>query len=254
MSYIQLLHGDCMELMRSIPDHSVDMIFADLPYGTTQAPWDRPLDLDALWVQYTRIAKENACIALFAQCPFDKILGCSNLEMLRYEWIIEKTHSTGFFNAKRMPMKCHENVLIFYKKQPTYNPQKTGGHKPVNGYTKKGKDGSNYGATKAGIQGGGNTDRYPRDTLLHWKWDKKKGNSHSQQKPISLCKYFLQTYTNEGDVVLDNTMGSGSIGVACKELGRSYIGMEIERTFFESAATRIGIPVDPEAKSIRMEV
>ncbi len=120
--------GDCLELMKQIPDKSIDMILCDLPYGTTNCSWDSLIDLEKLWVQYLRITKENSTILLFAQTPFDKILGVSNIKMLKYEWVWEKTQATGHLNAKKMPMKAHENILVFYKKLPTYNPQKTDGH------------------------------------------------------------------------------------------------------------------------------
>lgn len=132
----KLYKGDCLEVMIDIPDKSIDMILCDLPYGTTRCKWDSIIDLEKLWEQYNRIIKDNGAIVLFAQTPFDKVLGASNLKMLKYEWIWEKTQATGHLNAKKMPMKAHENILVFYKKLPTYNPQKTTGHKPINSYTK----------------------------------------------------------------------------------------------------------------------
>lgn len=151
---IDLKKGDCLKLMNDIPDKSIDMILCDLPYGTTQNKWDSIIPLDKLWEQYCRVIKDNGAIVLFAQTPFDKVLGCSNLKMLKYEWIWEKTSATGHLNAKKMPMKAHENILVFYKKLPTYNPQKTTGHTPVHSYTKHQDDGSNYGKTLIGISGG----------------------------------------------------------------------------------------------------
>ena len=170
MTSIKLYNGDCLEVMKRIPDKSIDMIFTDLPYGTTQNKWDCLIDLDKLWAQYKRIIKDNGCIALWCQVPFNIILGYSNLEMLKYEYIIEKTKATGHLNAKKMPMKSHENIMIFYKKPPTYNPQMTEGHPPVHNYTKHKTDGNCYGTTKIGISGGGSTTRYPRD-VLKFKWD-----------------------------------------------------------------------------------
>lgn len=165
----QVILGDCFDHFPYIPDKSIDLIFADLPYGTTKCKWDSILPLDKLWVEYKRIIKDNGCILLFYQTPFDKILGCSNLEWLRYEWIWEKTQATGFLNAKKMPMKAHENILVFYKNIPTYNPQKTFGHKPINSYTKR-ADVQNktdiYGKVKKDISGGGETDRYPRSVQI----------------------------------------------------------------------------------------
>lgn len=167
-------------------------------------------------------------------------LGASNMEWLKYEWIIEKTNATGHLNAKKMPMKAHENVLIFYKKPPTYNPQKTTGHKPVNNYTKHTDDGENYCASIIGRTGGGQTDRYPRD-VLKFKWDTQKSSLHPTQKPLEACKYFIKTYTNEGDTVLDNCMGSGTTGVACKELNRNFIGIEKEQKYYIIAEKRIEV-------------
>lgn len=238
MAFTKLYNGDCLDIMVDIPDKSIDMIFADLPFGTTQNKWDCLIDLDRLWEQYRRVIKEDGCIALWCQVPFNIVLGYSNLEMLKYEWIIEKTNATGHLNAKKMPLKAHENVMIFYKKLPTYNPQKTTGHKPVNTYTKHTNDGSNYGASIIGRSGGGQTDRYPRD-VLKFKWDTQKSSLHPTQKPIAACEYFIKTYTNEDDIVLDNCMGSGTTGVACSRLNRSFIGIESEYDYFNIAQSRI---------------
>lgn len=204
------------------------MILADLPYGTTNCKWDIPINLNSLWESYNRIIKDNGAIVLFAQTPFDKILGASNIKMLRYEWIWEKTEATGHYNATKMPMKAHENILVFYKKLPTYNPQKTTGHKPINSYTKylstqnKGEIYNN--ATKE-IIGGGGTDRYPR-SVLKYATNKQKNNLHPTQKPLELCEYLIKTYTNEGDLVLDNVAGSGTTGEACENTNRNYILIE----------------------------
>jgi site-specific DNA-methyltransferase (adenine-specific) len=235
---ITLLQGDCLELMQNIHNESIDMIFTDLPYGTTQNPWDSIIPFDKLWLQYERIIKPNGCIALWAQSPFDKILASSNIGLYRYEWIIEKTKATGHLNAKKMPMKAHENVLIFYKKLPTYNPQMTEGHTPVHSYTKHTTDGTNYGKTQIGISGGGSTQRYPRD-ILQFKWDTQKSSLTPTQKPVEGCEYFIKTYTNEGDSILDNCMGSGSIGVAAKKLNRKFIGIELIKDTFNLAESRI---------------
>ena len=158
--------------------------------------------------------------------------------MLRYEWIVEKTKATGHLNSKRAPMKAHENILIFYEKSPVYNPQMTTGHKPVHSYTKHTNDGCNYGPTKAGISGGGSTNRYPRD-VLQFKWDTQKSSLHPTQKPVALLEYLIKTYTNPGEAVLDNCMGSGSTGVACVNTGREFIGIELNSGYFEIAKNRI---------------
>ena len=275
----KLYKGDCLEVMKDIPDKSIDMILCDLPYSTTRNHWDcaiplnnyallnnkavekqefyltqalnglnkKEIDLlwksnkkDGLWTHYNRIIKDNGVIVLFAQTPFDKILGNSNLKMLRYEWIWEKTTATGHLNAKKMPMKAHENILVFYKKLPVYNPQKTNGHKPVNSYTKHSDDGSNYGKTKIGISGGGNTDRYPRSVQV-FKTDKQKCALHPTQKPVALCEFLIRTYTNPGATILDNTMGSGTVGVATLNVGeeRKFIGIELDEKYFNIAKKRI---------------
>jgi DNA modification methylase len=242
MEINKLYLGDCLEIMpNTIDDKSVDLILCDLPYGTTNCKWDTIIDLNKLWVEYKRVIKPNGTILLFAQTPFDKVLGSSNLGMLRYEWIWEKTQATGHLNAKKMPMKSHENILVFYNKKPTYNPQKTTGHKPINSYTKYVKTQNNteiYGKVKKEISGGGETDRYPR-SVLKFPSDKQTSCLHSTQKPLALCEYFIKTYTNEGDLVLDNTAGSGTTGLAAKNLNRNYILIEKDETYFKVIEERL---------------
>ena len=234
--------------MKKIPDKSIDCIFADLPYGTTNCKWDSIIDLKKLWKEYERIIKDEGVILLWAQSPFDKILACSNLELYRYEWIIEKTHATGFLNAKKMPLKCHEQILVFYKKLPLYNPQKTTGHSPTH-YAKRTVEVSNrneiYNKMNKEIISGGATDRYPRD-VLRFKWDTQKSSLHPTQKPVECLEYFIKTYTNEGDVVLDNTMGSGSTIIASINTKRKYIGFEQNVDYFKIAKERI----DEQLKNI----
>ena len=237
-----VLKGDCLDLMKDIPDGSIDMILCDLPYGTTKCKWDSIIDLDLLWKQYCRIIKDNGAILLFAQTPFDKTLGSSNLPMLKYEWIWEKTTATGHLNAKKMPMKAHENILVFYKNLPTYNAQKSYGNKPTNSYTKRVKqngtaDGEIYGKTIE-VSGGGDTERYPR-SVLKFKSDKQKEALHPTQKPLDLCKYLIKTYTNENELVLDSTAGSGTTAVACLASNRNFIVMEKEEKYIEIINNRI---------------
>lgn len=237
--------GDCLELMRNIKDGSVDMVLCDLPYGTTKCKWDVIIPFDKLWAEYKRVCKDNAAILLFGQTPFDKVLGCSNLEWLRYEWIWEKTQATGFFNAKKMPMKAHENILVFYKNVPTFHPQKTYGHKPINKYTKL-ADVVNkteiYGKVGTDVSGGGETDRYPRSIQI-FSSDKQKnklnGTLHPTQKPVALCEYLIRSYTDEGDLVLDNCAGSGSTLVAAKNLGRQFIGIENVEKYYDICLRRL---------------
>lgn len=233
-----LMFGDCLERMKEIPNSSVDLVLVDLPYQTTQNKWDSMINLDEMWLQLKRLCKPNTAKLMFAQTPFDKILGCSNLKELKYEWIWEKTTATGHLNAKKMPMKAHENILVFYDKLPTYNPQKTTGHKPANSYTKHQDDGSNYGKTKVGISGGGQTDRYPRSVQV-FKTDKQKASLHPTQKPVDLLEYLIKTYTNENETVLDFTFGSGSTGVACLNTNRKFIGIEMDENYFNIAKDRM---------------
>ena len=234
-----LLLGDCLERMKEITNNSVDLVLVDLPYGTTQNKWDSVIDLEEVWKQLKRICSDNTPKIMFAQTPFDKVLGCSNLKELKYEWVWEKTTATGHLNAKKMPMKAHENILVFYDKLPTYNPQKTSGHKPANSYTKHQDDGSNYGKTKVGVSGGGQTDRYPRSVQV-FKTDKQKVSLHPKQNPVALLEYLINTYSNEGDTVLDFTFGSCSTGVAALNTNRKFIGVEAEEKYFDIGASRMG--------------
>ena len=227
-----------MELMPEIPAGSVDMILCDLPYGTTENQWDSIIPLDKLWKQYKRVIKDDGAIVLTAQTPFDKVLGASNLQMLRYEWIWIKSNPTGFLNANRMPLKAHENILVFYKNLPTFHPQKTHGHKPVNRYKKHSSDGSNYGKTIIGTEGGGQTDRYPVD-LLYFPRDIER--LHPTQKPLELFRYLIKTYSNEGDTVLDNCIGSGTTAAAALSCGRNFIGIEKEEQFVKVAHERMQV-------------
>jgi site-specific DNA-methyltransferase (adenine-specific) len=218
--------------MSDLPDASVDLILCDLPYGTTQNKWDSVIPLDALWAQYWRIAKPNAAVVLTAQCPFDKQLGVSCLERLKYEWIWQKEMGTGHLNAKKQPMKFHENVLVFYRKQCTYNPQFETG-KPYS--QKSGKGSTNYGG-QISIVTENDGHRYPKSVQV---FARDRDKMHPTQKPVALMEYLVRTYTNEGDTVLDNCMGSGTTGVACKNTGREFIGIERDPAYFEIARSRI---------------
>lgn len=205
-----------------------DCVITDTPFGTTRAKWDSVLDLDTMWEWVGKVKQsERTPVLLFAQTPYDKVLGCSNISKIKYEIIWEKTAATGHLNANKMFMKAHENILVFYDKLPCYNPQKTIGHKPANSYTKHGQDGELYGKVKEGISGGGQTDRYPRD-VIKFASDKQKINLNSTQKPISLLRYLIRTYTNKGDTVLDFTSGSMSLAVACYLEGRNSICIEMD--------------------------
>ena len=230
---------DCIEGMRLIPDKSIDMILCDLPYGTTRNKWDSVIDLGDMWAQYERIIKDNGAIVLTAQTPFDKVLGASNLKLLRYEWIWEKDLATGHLNAKKMPMKAHENILIFYKKAPTYNPQMTEGHKPMSTVKKPGNTNHNYGKYKALANTDRRTVRYPRSVQYFAKPNNNGHNLHPTQKPLELFDYLIRTYTNEGETVLDNCMGSGTTAVAAVRTNRNFIGFELEREYVDIANKRL---------------
>lgn len=230
---IELLQGDCLELMKDIKDKSIDMILADLPYGTTRNKWDSVIDLNLLWNEYNRMIKDSGAIVLFSQMPFTSVLVNSNINMFKYEWIWQKESGTGFLNAKKMPLKIHENILIFYKNMPVYNPQMRQGFKP---YThKSGKGSSNYGE-QIRVVTENNGERYPID-IIEFKRDKSR--LHPTQKPVALLEYLIKTYTNEGETVLDNVMGLGSCGVACRNTNRNFIGMELDKDYFEIAKKRI---------------
>ena len=230
---VQLYKGDCLEIMKDIPDKGVDMILCDLPYGKTRNKWDSIISLDKLWEQYNRIIKDNGAIALFAQTPFDKVLGASNLKMLKYEWIWEKEQGTGFLNAKKMPLKNHENILIFYKKPPIYNPQ-MGKGKPYtlerNTFT------VNYGKQVDMVRTENTGERYPL-TILKFKRDKEK--LHPTQKPVALLEYLIKTYTNECEIVLDNCMENEATGVDYLNTNRRFIEIEKKDKYFEKACNRI---------------
>lgn len=227
------MHGDCLERMKEIPDDSVDMVLADPPYGTTQCKWDSIIDLTLMWEQLKRVIKPNGAIVLMGQTPFDKVLGSSNLKMLRYEWIWSKPQGTGHLNAKKMPLKSTENALVFYNTQPVYNPQMRTGFKP---YTCKSGNGSeNYG-DQVSVKTLNNGDRYPLNIL---EFKKDKGRQHPTQKPVALMEYLIKTYTNEGETVLDFAIGSGTTGVAAKNLSRNFIGIELDENYFKIAAERI---------------
>ncbi len=231
-----LFKGDCLEWMEKFPDKSVDMILADLPYGTTQNKWDSVIDLKQLWKQYKRIIKYNGAIVLTAQTPFDKVLGVSNLEMLKYEWIWDKKLATGHLNAKKAPMKRHENILIFYKKPPTYNPQFSIGEPYDKGFGVG--QSSNYGSQVAtsGLNESGK--RYPT-TILEFSNADRHNRLHPTQKPVALFEYLIKTYTNENEIVLDNTAGVCSTAIACKNTNRKWICIEKEEEYCIKSVERI---------------
>ena len=240
MKDIELWQGDCLELMKDIPYKSVDMILCDLPYGTTANKWDTIIPFEPLWEQYKRVIKDNGAIVLTASQPFTSNLVMSNPKWFKYEWVWDKHIPRNFINAKIMPMQKHENVLVFGEGKINYYPQMTKREKPVRvkNYSKKKNS-----AYKLNSDGTDNeyrvyTHRNP-DTIIVGKWEANKGKVHPTQKPVSLMEYLIKTYTNEGEMVLDNCMGSGTTGVACKNLNRKFIGIELDENYFNLAKERI---------------
>lgn len=234
----QIALGDCLDVMRSVPSASVDMILCDLPYGTTQNKWDSVIPFEPLWSEYWRIAKPNAAVVLTAQCPFDKALGASQLRYLKYEWIWEKSKATGHLNAKKQPMKAHENVLVFYREQCVYNPQ--GLIRKVVPTVRKGRDnGRNYG--KSDVDAIQEFENYPLSLI---ECGSASMTIHPTQKPVALFEYLIKTYTNPGDVVMDNCIGSGTTAIAAENTGRRWIGIERDPGYFGAACERIARAVN----------
>lgn len=237
-----LLQGDCLELMKDIPNKSIDLILCDLPYGTTQNNWDEVIPFDKLWTQYNRIIKDNGAILLFAQGKFYVNLVSSNMKMFRYDLVWDKELISGFLNAKRMPLRRHEQIAVFYKHLPTYNPQFTEGkplHSKGTAYKEKKLTNNNYGDFEpTDDDRAGSTEKYPT-SIVKFQKPHPSVCVHPTEKSISLLEYLVKTYTNEGDTVLDNCMGSGSTGIACKNTNREFIGMELDEKYFEIARNRL---------------
>lgn len=227
---------DCLEGMRLIPDKSIDMILCDLPYGTTKCKWDTIIPFEPLWEQYERIIKDNGAIVLTATQPFTTILINSNLKLFKYTWVWEKSMAVGSMFAKKRPLKAHEDICVFYKKQPTYNPQMTDGepYKRKEGHL---SGESIIGERSAGYETISDGKRYPRSVIKIA--NPNRHNVHPTQKPLALFEYLLRTYTNEGDIILDNCMGSGTTAVAAIKSNRKFIGFETESKYIEIANKRI---------------
>ena len=230
----QVIQGDCLEVMKDIDDKSIDLILCDLPYGTTACKWDTIIPFEPLWEHYKRIIKDNGAIVLTASQPFTSALVMSNVKMFKYEWVWIKDAGTGFLNAKKYPLKNTENILVFCKGVHKYNPQMREG-KP---YTiTRGRKSDNYGKdTKDIIITTNKGERYPL-TSLNFKRDSNK--LHPTQKPVALFEYLIKTYTNEGDLVLDNCAGSGTTGVACINLNRNFILIEKEQEYIDIINQRL---------------
>lgn len=234
ITIITLKKGDCLELMKEIPDGSIDMILCDLPYGTTACKWDTIIPFEPLWEQYKRIIKDNGAIALFGSEPFSTKLRMSNLSMFRYDWIWEKEQGANFMLCKYQPYKVHEIISVFSKSRHVYYPQMTKGTPYISG---KGTSGDITNNVKK-IQTINTGTRYPR-SIQKFNTDKSKGSFHPTQKPVKLLEYLIKTYTNEGEIVLDNCMGSGTTGVASNNLNRKFIGFELDDEYFKIAQDRI---------------
>jgi len=238
--------GNCLKVMKIIPDKSIDLIVSDLLYGSTKNFWDQIISFDKLWEQYKRIIKENGAIILFGQDKFTAKLMLSNEEWHRYNIIWEKTNATGFLNAKKMPLRSHEDICVFYKKLPVYNPQKTTGHprKVSTAHHKRNsKKTTNYGEHDAISYD--STERYPKSV---WKFasDKQKSKLHPTQKPLLLLEEIIKTYSNEGDLILDNCSGSGTTGLAAKNLKRNYIMIENDPESFLISKNRVNEEIGDE--------
>ena len=236
MEEVKLIQGDCLEVMKSIPDKSIDAIICDLPYGTTACKWDSVIPFEPLWAQYKRIIKDNGALVLTASQPFTSALVMSNPKWFKHEWIWDKVTATGFMLAKIAPMKQHESILVFGSGKVNYYPIMEKMDKPET-YKCYGKSESmplenNDGERRI------RTHKYPK-TIFKQSNANKRGREHPTQKPIALMEYLVKTYTNQGDIVLDNCMGSGTTGLACKNLGRKFIGIEQDPNYFEIASKRI---------------
>lgn len=236
---INLINGEAIEVMKNIPSESIDAIICDPPYGTTACKWDTIIPFETMWEQLKRITKKNGAIVLFGSQPFTSALIMSNPKMFKYEWVWNKITARGHLVAKKRPMAQHENISVFGNGATTYNPQMT--------LKKKPERGSSVEASRTTIVGGSTTKEkdvvirthsYPK-TIQTFGMDKRVG--HPTQKPVALMEYLIKTYTNENDTILDFAMGSGTTGLACKNLNRNFIGIELDKTYFEISKTRIGI-------------
>jgi len=247
---VTLMLGDCLERMKEIPDGSVDMVLCDLPYGTTACKWDSVIPFEPLWAEYRRVTKRNAAIVLTASQPFTSALVMSNPALFRYDWTWRKPKGTGHLNAAKQPMRDKEDIAVFYARQPTYNPQFAQGTPYKD---KAGKDHSArssmtdvYGAY-TNFRNDNDGRRYPKQVVEFGVVE--RGTYHPTQKPVALMEYLIRTYTNEGETVLDNTMGSGTTGVACINTGRQFVGIERDEGYFSIAEKRIADAVSAQSQA-----
>lgn len=256
MVKFDLIHGDCLEKMQDIPNGSIDMILCDLPYGTTACKWDTIIPFEPLWEQYERIIKDNGAIVLTASQPFTSLLVMSNIKYFKYEWIWEKSKGCNFTHAKNMPIKFHENILVFSKapighsvqlgnKRMVYNPQDL--IKVDKQWSRPKKYNTEHNLTRDShkLERVIEFEGYPKSIIKYGNSDNRERGLHPTQKPVALFEYLIKTYSIEGDTVLDNCMGSGTTGVACKNLNRNFIGIELDAGYFEIAKKRINETLTP---------
>lgn len=236
---IDLRLGDCLEVMKDIADNSVDMILCDLPYQRTQNKWDTLLPYNRMWEQYNRIIKDNGCIALFCDGLFMAELMMSNKKMWKYNIVWNKVLTSGFLNANRQPLRSHEEIAIFYKKQPTYNPQKAKGNPNHSKGKEKNNNNNNYGRYNFVDNAESLGDMKHPKSIIEFSKPHPSTAVHPTQKPVDLLEFLIKTYTNEGELILDNCMGSGSTGVACVNTNRNFIGIELDENYFNIAKERI---------------
>ena len=244
MPKIELIQGDCLEKMKDIPDGSIDFVLTDPPYGTTACKWDTIISFESMWKHLRRITKKNGAIALFGSQPFSSALIMSNPKMFKYEWIWVKNTQTGMMCAGKMPMKKHENILLFCDGTPTFNEEKVLGSFVSQNHSKKGYGYKNKTSSLYNVEGGVDFNWsefvHANSVLLcNTVGNRDKTKCHPTQKPVDLMEYFIKTYSNDGESVLDFTMGSGTTGVACKNLNRNFIGIELDPTYFKIAEKRI---------------
>lgn len=234
---IKLYNNDCFNILPSLEDNSIDLLLVDLPYGTTNCKWDTILPFDKLWHQYNRVVKKNGAMIFTATQPFTSLLISSNIDNFKYNLVWEKSKATGYLNAKKQPMRAHEDICIFYRKTPTYNPIMTKGEPYDKGTALRPTD--VYGSQKETTVVNKTGLRYPR-SVIYFKTSESEGEVlHPTQKPVLLMEYLIKTYSNVGDTVLDNCMGSGTTGVACINTNRNFIGIEKEEKYYNIAKNRI---------------
>ena len=234
---IDLRTGDCLEVMKNIPDKSIDSIITDPPYGTTACKWDSVIDFELMWEQLNRIIKDNGAIVLFGSEPFSSTLVVSNIKNFKYRWTWNKIKASNYLNSKIQPLRCVEDILVFYKKQPTYNPQYWFSTPYTRWNTQKAVDKqTNYGSHKENIAESKDGKRLPTTVL---KFNRVERPEHPTQKPVDLLEWLIKTYSNENETILDNCMGVGSTGIACKNLKRNFIGIEIEKKYYDIALDKL---------------